>query len=390
MAVSTLAPAAGPRFSVGYKVERGEKPAAGFERSGHRRSSETDVLATIASARQEAHTLFELSQDLGNSLSLDETLSLVSVRLRKLIPYDSIVVFVRDGDVLKPEFVSGDNFRLLSALKIPVGEGLCGWVAQNAKPIINGNPAVEPGYATESKSGIEAQSALAVPLVGVDSSVGVLALYRTEADAFTIDHLRILQVITSKVALSIENALKYRRAESSATTDYLTELPNARSLFMHLDQELARCVRQSSSVAVMVCDLDGFKQINDQYGHLEGDKTLKLFANLLRGVCREYDYVARMGGDEFVIVAPNMTPDAMQEKCALLNALAQQAGREVSGKNLISLSVGVAFFPLDGSDAARLLAEADRRMYAAKHLHYADSELESHRPAENARAATVN
>jgi diguanylate cyclase (GGDEF)-like protein/putative nucleotidyltransferase with HDIG domain len=356
----------------GYKVERGERPAAGFERTSprRRRGSEADFLSSIASARQEAQTLFELSQDLGNSLSLDETLSLVSVRLRKLIPYDSFATFVLKGDMLVPEFVSGENYRTFSALEIPVGEGLCGWVAQNAKPIVNGNPAVEPGYTRDPKRLTELRSALALPLEGINGLVGVLALYQVESDAFTNDHLRILQVITSKVALSIENALKYRQAESSATTDYLTDLPNARSLFMHLDQELARCRRERSALAVMVCDMDGFKQINDRYGHLEGDKTIKLFAGMLREVCREYDYVARMGGDEFVIIAPHMTPSAAAEKALLLNALAQEAGRRVCGKDLLSLSVGTAFYPQDGTDAEHLLAEADRKMYAVKQVHH--------------------
>ena len=86
--------------------------------------------------------------------------------------------------------------------------------------------------------------------------------------------------------------------------------------------------------------MNGFKQINDHRGHLEGDKTLKLFANLLREACREYDYVARMGGDEFVVVIPNITPEASREKTILLNALAQEAGRQVCGKDLLSLSVG--------------------------------------------------
>src|SRR3954453_13246926 len=139
------------------------------------------------------------------------------------------------------------------------------------------------------------QSALVVPLEGLNGVVGVLAMYQTNRDAFTPDHLRILLAVASKVALSVENALKYQQAESSATTDYLTALPNARSLFLHLDQELARCKRSNASVAVMVCDLDGFKQINDRFGHLEGNKVLRVFANGLRNVCREYDYVARMG-----------------------------------------------------------------------------------------------
>src|SRR5258708_33212528 len=112
--------------------------------------------------------------------------------------------------------------------------------------------------------------------------------------------------VSSKMALSIENALKYQQAESSATTDYLTVLTNARSLFLQLDREVARCKRDNSSLTVMVSDMDGFKQINDRFGHLEGNRVLRLFAQALKETCREFDYVARMGGDEFVVVAPGL------------------------------------------------------------------------------------
>jgi diguanylate cyclase (GGDEF)-like protein/putative nucleotidyltransferase with HDIG domain len=354
-----------------YKVERGEEPGAGFEYnlSGNL-GSHTDFLSSIASARHEAHTLFELNQDLGNSLSLDETLSLVAMRLRKLVPYDSFVAFIRKGDMLAPEFVSGDNFRLLSSLKIPIGTGLCGWVAQNSIPIINGNPMVEEGFPNNQKMTPELHSALAVPLEGVTGLVGVLALYQAEPDAFTSDHLRVLQVITSKVALFIENALKYRQAENSATNDYLTGLPNARTLSLHLEQELARCKREYSTLAVMVCDLNGFKNVNDRHGHLAGDNVLQLFAKMMREVCREYDFAARMGGDEFVIVAPGMTPASVHERTILLSALAEKSGREICGNNLLSLSLGVAFYPRDGTSTEQLLAEADKKMYAAKQFHY--------------------
>jgi len=390
-AISGLEEAKKDAHSFNYKVERGDKPAAGFEVHLNRhRGSQADFLSSIASARQEAHTLFELSQDLGNSLSLDETLSLVAMRLRKLVPYDSIVAFIQKDDLLIPEFVSGDNFRLLSSLTIPVGTGLCGWVAQNSTPIINGNPAVEPGFLRNPKMTTELRSALAVPLEGVTGLVGVLALYQTEADAFTSDHLRVLQVITSKVALFIENALKYRQAENSATVDYLTGMANARALSMHLEQELARCKREHSTVAVMVCDLNGFKKVNDCYGHLAGDKVLKLFANLVRGACREYDYAARMGGDEFVIVAPNMTPASISERTALLNSLAQEAGHQVCGVDLLSLSLGASFYPRDGVDAEQLLAEADRKMYAAKQSHYERRDLMPARGAELPHFASLN
>jgi diguanylate cyclase (GGDEF)-like protein/putative nucleotidyltransferase with HDIG domain len=367
-------------------VERGLEPAAGFEKWGEvaNPQTETDFLTSIASARQEAQTMFELSQDLGNSLSLSETLSVLSMRLRRMIPYDSIVVFVNRNGWLLPELVNGENFRLLSSMKIRVGEGLCGWVAENCKPIVNGNPQVEAGYVVDPEKYTTLRSALAVPLEGLNGVVGVLAMYHAGPDAFTADHLRILLAVVSKVALSIENALKYQQAESSATTDYLTGLPNARSLFVHLAQEVARCRRMKNSLAVMVCDIDGFKQINDSFGHLEGDKLLREFSARLKEACRGYDYVARMGGDEFVVTAPGLSPQAAAEKANRLNEAAIEAGRQICGRDIITLSVGTAVCPEDGFDVERLLAEADRRMYSLKQTHHAEAAL---REAKAAGAA---
>jgi diguanylate cyclase (GGDEF)-like protein/putative nucleotidyltransferase with HDIG domain len=354
------------KLSTDVKVERGLAPATGFVVGGHKKNHETTFLASIAAARHEAQTLFELSQDLGASLSLGETLSVFSVKLKRLVPYDSIAIYVRRGDLLIPEHVSGDNFRLFNALRIPIGQGLSGWVAQNRKPILNGNPSVEPGYLNDPSKFSTLRSALALPLEGLEGVVGVLALYSAEADAFTSDHIRILQAVASKMALAVENALKYQQAESSATTDYLTGLPNARSLFLQLESELSRCKREKSSLTVMVCDMDGFKQINDRFGHLEGNRVLRLFAQALRGTCREYDAVARMGGDEFVVIAPGLTSESANKKAEQLRELARQVGVEVCQENILSLSVGRAVYPTDGMDPEQLLAEADRRMYLEK------------------------
>jgi diguanylate cyclase (GGDEF)-like protein len=288
------------------------------------------------------------------------------VKIKRLVPFDAIAMYVRRGQELVPEHVSGDNFRLFASLRIPLGQGLSGWVAQNKKPIINGNPSVEPGYLNDPTKFSTLRSALAIPLEGVGGVVAVLTLYKLEHDAFTSDHLRILLAISSKMALAIENALKYEQAESSATTDYLTGLPNARSLFLQLDRELARCKRESSTLTTMVCDMDGFKQINDRFGHLEGNRVLRLFAQALKHSCREYDYVARMGGDEFVVIAPGLTVEAAAGRAHQLKQLAKQAGNEVCGEDLLSLSVGYSLYAKDGEDAEALLAEADRRMYLEK------------------------
>jgi diguanylate cyclase (GGDEF)-like protein/putative nucleotidyltransferase with HDIG domain len=357
-------------LSTEIRIERGPAPDAGFEKVAQDSSGqETTFLSSIAAARQEAQSLFELSQDLGASLSLGETLSVFSVKLKPMVPYDAIAIYILRNDELIPEYVNGDNYRLFSSLRIPLGQGLSGWVAQNRKPIVNGNPSVEPGYLNDPTKFSTLSSALAVPLEGVAGIIGVLALYRGERDAFTTDHLRILLAVSSKMALSIENALKYQQAESSATTDYLTGLPNARSLFLELDRELARCKRDQSSLTVMVSDLDGFKQVNDRFGHLEGNRVLRLYAQALKESCREYDYVARMGGDEFVVVAPGLAVDAAAKKAEQMRALAKQAGFEICAEDILSLSVGQAVYPDDGTDAEQLLAQADRRMYIEKQKH---------------------
>ena len=363
------------RLSTDVRVENGEAPAVGFETRGERgrspgsRIEPGNFLQHIASARQEVQMLFEMSQDLGNSLSLNETLSVLAVRLKKIIPHDSIAIYVQRDGKLIPEYVSGDDFRLFSSLQIPVGQGLSGWVAANKKWIINGNPSVEPGYLNDPVKFSTLRSALAVPLEGLNGIVGVLTVYHAEKDAFTSDHLRVLLALSSKVSLSIENALKYRQVESSATTDYLTGLPNARSLFLHLDAELARCKRAGTSLAVLVCDLDGFKQINDRYGHLEGNKVLQSVAKGLAEGCREYDYVARMGGDEFVLILPGLTEEGVRSKREQLCATVERRGAEICAESHLGLSIGVAFHPLDGTDAEGLLAESDRRMYKTKRDH---------------------
>ena len=362
------------------KVTRGPAPAAGFEQASvsDAPGREATFLSSIAAARQEAQSLFELSQDLGASLSLGETLSVFSVKLKPMVPYDAIAIYILRDDVLMPEYVNGDNYRLFSSLRIPLGDGLSGWVAQNKKAIINGNPSVEPGYLNDPDKFSTLRSALAVPLEGVNGVVGVLALYRAERDAFTSDHLRLLLAVSGKMALAIDNALKYEQAESSATTDYLTGLPNARSLFLQLDRELARCKRDKAPLTLMVCDMNGFKKINDRFGHLEGNRVLRLFAQALKDSCREYDYVARMGGDEFVVIAPGLQSDAAAKKIEQIRPLARQAGFEVCGEEILSLSIGMAVSPGDGDDAEQLLTQADRRMYVEKQKQASQKDLRLH------------
>ena len=368
------------KLSTNTRIERGEAPAAGFEKvpSAAERSDaspKVDFLSSIASARQEFQMLLEVTNELGNSLSVDETMSLLAVRLKRMIPHDTIAIYVRQENRLVPQYVNGEDFRLFSSLEIPMGQGLSGWVAENKRPIVNGNPSVEPGYLNDPGKFSKLRSAVSVPLQGMSDTIGALTLYHADAEAFTKDHLRILMAIGSKAGVTIENAMRYCQVESSAVTDELTGLPNARSLFLHLDSELARCKRQNNPLCVLVLDLDGFKQVNDRFGHLQGNKVLQLTAKALRDCCREYDYVARMGGDEFVVIMGGIRRESLSTKTERMVEAVEQVGREINGERLISLSAGEAFFPEDGQDAEQLLAEADRRMYLVKQEHHRQSRL---------------
>ncbi len=356
------------------RVTRG-KPAAGFEQAAPSQSenkksvggSAPSFLDKIAAARLEVLTLFELTSDLGSSLSLQETLSVLATRLKRLVPFDSLAIyFLRDGKLV-PEYVTGENFRLFASLEIPYGQGLSGWVAERRQPILNGNPSVEPGYLNDPTKFSTLRSALAVPLEGAQGVVGVLSLYHSDKDAFSRDHLRILNGISAKLSNSIENALKFHVAETTATTDFLTGLPNARSLFPRLEEELNRCRRTASPLELVVCDLNGFKQVNDRFGHMEGNRVLREVAARLRENCREYDYIARMGGDEFVIVMPGAEVANVQMRAAQLSQLAADAGRMITGENILSCAVGFARYPEDGSDSEQLLSIADQRMYRHKY-----------------------
>jgi len=358
------------RLSTDVKVERGAAPAAGFASTGQpsRASGELPFLSTIAAARREGQMLFELVHDLGKSLKLDETLSILAERLHKLVPSDAVAIYIVRDEVLHCEFAIGLNSSLFASLEIPLGQGLSGWVAQNNKPILNGNPSVEPGYLNDPTKFSTLRSALAVPLNCASGVLGVLALYNAQIDPFTSDHVRILLAISSKLGVVIENTMRYRAAEVSASTDSLTGLLNSRSLFQQLEQELRRCQREKNTLAVFVCDVDRFKNINDQFGHVEGNNVLRALAAALKRVCRDYDYIARMGGDEFALIIPGSDSNQAAELKKRIISAAASAGHRVS------LSVGFAVYPSDGETTEQLLTEADHRMYDCKHDCYSSAE----------------
>jgi putative nucleotidyltransferase with HDIG domain len=209
-----------PKLSTDIKVERGLAPDAGFADSpdGTEHSMPArDSAALISLARRHGQEILELSLQV-TSLHTADLASLLAVRIKSLLPYDSLAVYRPKNGLLLAEFATGENSILLSSLIVPMGQGLSGWVAQNHKPILNGNPTVEPGYSNDSEKYGTLRSALALPLEGNSRVAAVLVLYRTAQDAFTPGDLRIAEAIGAGLGIAFERASKSKAATTGANS----------------------------------------------------------------------------------------------------------------------------------------------------------------------------
>jgi diguanylate cyclase (GGDEF)-like protein/putative nucleotidyltransferase with HDIG domain len=366
-------------------IERGAAPGAGFapeqdgQSSGENKTSRgesADMLATkslnlIAAASQEAKAVFEMSQALGNSLSARETSAMMSRRLQPLIPFDCFAVYLKSDESVIAQYIDGALAHAFSAQHIPFGEGLSGWVAQNERPIVNGNPTVEPNFVTESGAFTENSSALSIPLLDPGGVLfGVLTVYSARHAAFSKDHLRILQAIQSKFSLSLENASRFRTAEKDARIDHLTQLVNMRYFMQQIEAQVEKARAAGGRFAVGVCDLNSFKGVNDRHGHMTGNDLLRAIAEGFRACLGPEDVIARMGGDEFALLFPLMDASSAWSHLEKLEMAVQRACTNLRIEVNISSSIGIAYYPDDGESAEELLGKADHEMYLSKRSFY--------------------
>ena len=196
------------------------------------------------------------------------------------------------------------------------------------------------------------RSALSVPLRGAERHGRRADAVPRREGRFLADNLRILLAISSKVSLSIENALKFRQAESSATTDYLTGSAQcALACSCIWMRELARCQRESDPLAVLVCDLDGFKQINDRFGHLEGNRLLQSVARGIPRTTAANTITWRAWAATNSCWCCQVSTRRLSMPRWPSYPMTSNAGFDVCGERVLSLSVGTAFYGQDGEDA---------------------------------------
>jgi diguanylate cyclase (GGDEF)-like protein len=207
---------------------------------------------------------------------------------------------------------------------------------------------------------------LCVPLIVRGGIIGCVALDSTEVGAYGEREAQLLQAFSNEAAIAIENARLFQQVRQMAITDPLTGMYNRRHFFEAARVEFERARRYQHKLALIMMDVDYFKQVNDRHGHMVGDAVLLAVARLFNEKLREVDLVARYGGEEFVILLPETdTAAAVQVaerlRQALLEPILRQNGLEVT----VSISFGVAD-ARDAADLETLIHHADEALYSTK------------------------
>ncbi|MEE8338404.1 MAG: diguanylate cyclase [Dehalococcoidia bacterium] len=238
--------------------------------------------------------------------------------------------------------------------------------------------------------GLDAQSVAAMPIMRNGETEAIFAIVRHVEDAFETEELLALEEVAGLIAVSIDRLRLYERAEFNARHDTLTGLPNRRFLDERLSNLRAGLTEDGQS-ALLMMDMDDFKIFNDTLGHEVGDRVLKIMARELRATCRSEDFIARGGGDEFVIVMEGAGEAAAVSLARRFNEALHDVHLEIPGApSRISVSIGIAVAPEDGRSSDVLVRAADQAMYEAKaERRHRRIRITGNRGAEGAPASSI-
>ena len=201
--------------------------------------------------------------------------------------------------------------------------------------------------------------------------LGAISVYSTELDQYTDDQMRLLETVTKLASDALANSMHHAEAESNALTDVLTGLPNARYLALRFEEEASRARRTGRSFQVVMLDLDDFKIVNDTFGHKVGDKMLREMGRIIQAQLREYDFLARYAGDEFVAVVQELAGSQVEDlRTRIENAVSQFSLHVRADRRArVGISIGTATYGSDGETLDQLLIAADQSMYKVKSDH---------------------
>jgi diguanylate cyclase (GGDEF)-like protein/putative nucleotidyltransferase with HDIG domain len=344
-------------------------------------------LEQIKNAHREVCALYEIAHAFGSSLDIRDRCHVLVERVGHVVPFDTCAVYLYDPvkGYATATHVAGRNSEHLRGRCVAPGEGVVGFVLANRRPAEGLDPMLD-FRGTELPAAERYGSMVALPLAKDERLLGVLAVYSVHRDEYADDHTRLLETVARLASDAIANSIDHAEAESNALTDPLTNLPNARALRLRFEEEQARSRRTNGSFQVVMLDLDDFKQVNDTFGHQTGDQMLREVARLLQSQLREYDFLARYAGDEFVAIVQDLTGEQVEDlRARMERAVSEFALRVHPGAYArVGVSVGAARSGADGETLSQLLIAADQAMYAVKsgHKHSRRAALTTDPPAE--------
>jgi diguanylate cyclase (GGDEF)-like protein len=338
---------------------------------GNTRAAKTEsgpmVYEHIRSAHREVIALYDIAQTIGTSLDLRDTFAVFAARLEDIVSYTTCVLYrVRpDSTDVEAAHIAGRNAELFRTKSLPSGAGITGWVVANRHPMHNCDPRLDFD-ALKVELPEAYRTATVVPLMRDEAILGALAMYSADLSSYTADHLRLMEAVAKLASDAIANSAHHERTETSALTDVLTGLANARALRYRFEEEADRARRHRDTFSVMMMDLDGFKAVNDKFGHQAGDQLLRELSVLLLSHIRSSDFVSRYAGDEFVAILQVGQEEVQELSQRIQRAIDHHDFGFRGSKLFLGLSVGAASFGVDGETLDELLLAADRAMYADK------------------------
>ena len=338
-----------------------------LETMAHELINNRSLLAMLKQQTEELDALKKLSINLTSSLDLPDVLdAVVSEAVRLIENTRDVNIFLYKSHKLSfGAALDADGTRNRPWSK-PRSNGLTYTVARAGEMIIVENMQDHPLF--QNVPSHWAGSIIGIPLKVGQTVVGVMNLSRSTLGGFSPSELRLLSLISDQAAVAISNASLHQMISRQAYSDTLTGLPNRRALDERLEEEVLAARRNNYSFAVIMMDLDGFKAVNDTYGHSVGDEVLRLvFTQMARGV-RTTDFLARYGGDELtLILSQTEISSALIVSEKITEGMKKLKYRLPDGKRLkLGISGGIALFPVHARTGPDLLRAADAALYHAK------------------------
>ncbi len=325
------------------------------------------LLSLLKQQTDELDALKKLSINLTSSLDLPDVLDAVVTEAMRLIENarDVNIFLYKNHKLSFGAALDSDGTRNKPWSK-PRSNGLTYTVAREGEMIIVENMKAHPLFNTAPTEWIG--SIIGIPLKVGEMVVGVMNLSRMTIGGFSSSELRLLSLLSDQAAVAISNASLHQMISRQAYSDTLTGLPNRRALDERLEEEVLAARRSNYSFAVIMMDLDGFKEVNDTYGHSTGDDVLRVvFNQMARGV-RNTDFLARYGGDELTLILSQTEMSSAQvvsEK--ILEGMKKLKYKLPDGRKLkLGISGGIAIFPVHARNGPDLLRAADAALYNAK------------------------